>query len=170
MLRAAALSTGGLQSLPLIRQDLVVTGIATNAQVIEAIAIGRLSPGPNGIYLVSLGYEVAGWAGATAATLAVALPPLLLLPMIALAQRWLLSAGFAGAVRGVSIGAGGLLVATGLQIIAPGLEEGSLAGVHWWQGALAVAAVGLTLQGRLHPALLVIAGALAGNLFLVVGG
>ncbi len=46
VLQAATLSVGGLSSLPLLREMLVVPGYVTEAQVVESIAIGRLSPGP----------------------------------------------------------------------------------------------------------------------------
>ena len=168
-LKASALSFGGLQSLPLVRQDLVATGIATDAQVIEALAIGRLSPGPNGLYIVSLGYEVAGWLGAASGMLAASLPPLLIIPALALARRWFLSPRFLGAIRGVALGTGGLLAATGLQIVAPGVAEEGFASIAWWQGALAVASIALTMHGRIHPALLVVAGAVLGNVFVALG-
>ncbi|TMG46859.1 MAG: chromate transporter, partial [Chloroflexi bacterium] len=45
-LKASALSIGGLSSLPLLRADLVTPGIATDEQVVQAIAIGRISTGP----------------------------------------------------------------------------------------------------------------------------
>jgi len=63
-LKASALSLGGLSSLPLLRADLVAPGIATDDQVVQAIAIGRISTGPNGLYIVSLGYLVGGAIGA----------------------------------------------------------------------------------------------------------
>src|SRR5207245_2535262 len=70
LLKASSLSLGGFGSLPLLRQDLVVTGIATEAQIVEALAIGRLSTGPNGLYVVILGYQLAGLPGAALATVA----------------------------------------------------------------------------------------------------
>src|SRR5437763_1086392 len=86
-LKASALSLGGLSSLPLLRGDLVAPGIATDDQVIQAIAIGRISTGPNGLYIVSLGYLVAGVVGATMALLAASLPPLVIVPITAAARR-----------------------------------------------------------------------------------
>lgn len=168
-LKSSALAVGGLASLPLVHQDLVVPGIATDTQVIEALAIGRLSPGPNGLYLVSLGYEVAGWAGAAVATLAVSLPPLAIIPATALARRWLISARFGGLVRGVTLASAGLLVTTGLQIAAPGLGAGTAVRIAWWQAALAVIAVVETLRGKLHPALLVVLGIVAGSTLVLLG-
>src|SRR5437016_1680911 len=98
-LKASALSLGGLSSLPLLRADLVAPGIATDDQVIQAIAIGRISTGPNGLYIVSLGYLVAGVVGATMALLAASLPPLVIVPITAAARRWLVATPVAGRAR-----------------------------------------------------------------------
>ena len=62
-LRAAALSFGGQGALPLLREDLVNTGVLSEGQVLEALAIGRIAPGPTGLYIVSLGYFAYGVAG-----------------------------------------------------------------------------------------------------------
>jgi chromate transporter len=152
VLRAAALSVGGLSSLPLLRESLVVPGHVSETQVVEALAIGRLSTGPNGLYVVSLGWFAAGWAGAAVALAAATLPPLTLVVAAAYVRRWLLTAWAAGIVRGVALSTSGLLVATGIQL----LEIGAA------QVLLALVALALTIQGRVHPGLLVIAGALAG--------
>lgn len=142
---------GGLASLPLIRDGLV-PGFATDAQVVQALAIGRLSPGPNGLYLVSLGYLIAGWPGAGIACVATSLAPLVILPATSLARRWLLSTWFAGLVRGVTLASAGLLAGTGVLIAL-------VSGTAPWQLALGGIAAVLTVRGRIHPAVLVGVGA-----------
>jgi len=159
LLKDSALSLGGLGSLPLIRQDLVATGLATDAQLVEALAIGRLSTGPTGLWIVSLGYQIAGVPGAAMALVAASVPPLVILPGTILARRWLLSTGFAGLVRGAALATAGLLAATGVSIVAPG--HGDFA---WWQAGVGIVAATLTYHGRLHPAGVVIGGALFGIL------
>jgi chromate transporter len=159
MLKDSALALGGLGSLPLLREDLVATGLATDAQIVQALAIGRLSTGPNGLWVVSLGYQMAGLAGAVMALVASSLPPLLILPATAVARRWLLSVPFAGLVRGAALATAGLLSATGVSLIAPPGDVPS-----WWQVVIGIAAAALTYQGRLHPAAVVIGGALLGVL------
>jgi chromate transporter len=156
-LKDSALSLGGLGALPLIRQDLVATGLVSDAQVVQALAIGRLSTGPTGLWIVSLGYFAAGWLGAMLALLACSLPPLVMIPATELSRRFLLTAPFAGLVRGASLATAGLLLSTGVTLVAPDLGVATL-----WQIALGVVAVALTLQGRIHPGLVVIGGALAG--------
>lgn len=159
LLKDSALALGGLGSLSLLRQDLVATGVATDAQLVQALAIGRLSTGPNGLWVVSLGYQMAGPLGATMALVASTLPPLVILPATVLARRWLLSVPFAGLVRGAALATAGLLCATGVSLIVPAGNAPS-----WWQVIVGIAAAVLTYQGRLHPAVVVIGGALLGLL------
>lgn len=156
-LKDSALSLGGLGALPLIRQDLVATGIATDAQVVQALAIGRLSTGPTGLWIVSLGYLVAGWLGAALALVACSLPALVMLPATAFARRFVLSAWFSGLVRGAMLATAGLLIATAVSLVAPTMRM-----PEPWQLVVAATALVLTYQGRIHPALVVIGGALAG--------
>jgi chromate transporter len=151
VLKAATLSVGGLSSLPLLRQEL--GGHVTEQQVIEALAIGRLSTGPNGLFVVSLGYFALGWLGAGIALLAAAIPPLSLVVAASFVRRWLLTPWAAGIVRGVALSTSGLVLATGIQLVE---------GAQVWQYALAAIAAALTLQGKIHPGLLVIGGAAAG--------
>lgn len=166
-LRAAALSIGGQSSLPLLRQDLVTPGIVTERQVIEALAIGRLSTGPTGLYVVSLGYFAFGWAGAILAIVAAALPPLTIVPLASAMRKQLLSAWAAGLVRGVALSTAGLVVATGIQLLEPSAD---LLRVPLWQVALAVIATVLSVQGRIHPGILIGAGAAIGIAVGVASG
>jgi chromate transporter len=160
LLKDSALALGGLGSLPLLRQDLVATGLVSDAQLVQALAIGRLSTGPNGLWVVSLGYQMAGPLGAAMALVASSLPPLVIVPATAVARRWLLSVPFAGLVRGAALATAGLLCATGASLIAPAGDVPS-----WWQVVIGVAATVLTYQGRLHPAVVVVGGALLGVVF-----
>lgn len=157
LLKDSALALGGLGSLPLVRQDLVATGFATDAQVVQALAIGRLSTGPNGLWIVSLGYQIGGPLGALMALVACSVPPLVMVPATAAARRFLMTPAFAGFVRGAALATAGLLASTGVTLIAPDTH-----GTAWWQAAIGAAAVALTYQGRLHPGLVVIGGALLG--------
>lgn len=152
--KSSALAVGGLASLPLLRADLVPQYV-TDAGIVQALAIGRLTPGPNGLYIVSLGYLVAGWPGALYGLIGASLAPLAILPATALARRWLLSAWFGGLVRGVSLATVGLLLATGVTIVNAG-------GSQVWQLALVAVTVGVTLHGKLHPALMIGVGTIVG--------
>jgi chromate transporter len=153
-LKDSALAFGGLAALPMLRADLVPRYVSDSG-VLQALAIGRLAPGPNGLFIVSLGYLVAGWVGALYALIGACLAPLVMLPATTLGRRWLLSAWFGGLVRGVTLATAGLLLATGVTIVQTG-------GTEPWQLALVAVTVALTLQGKLHPATLIVGGAVAG--------
>lgn len=160
ILKASLLSVGGLSSLPLLQQELVGSGLVSERQMLEALTIGRLSTGPNGFYIISLGYFALGWAGAATALAAVILPPLSLVAFATAFRHLLLTSWAAGIVRGIGLSTAGLLMATGIQLIAP---EVPLLAIPWWQAALAAIATVLTARGGgVHPGLLVLAGALVG--------
>ena len=160
--RAAALSIGGQGALPLLREDLVRTGILGEHQILEALAIGRIAPGPTGLYIVSLGYFAGGVAGAVVAVAGASIPPMAMIAVASTVRRWLLNEWVAGLVRGVALSSGGLLVATAIRLLAPDLQVLSL---PMWQLALGAGAAALTIQGRAHPAVLLGAGAVAGLVF-----
>lgn len=83
LLKATLTSFSGLASLPMIRADFVVHyHLLTDRQLNTAVAAGRLGPGPLGIYVVSVGYMVAGIPGACAGWLAMITPAFLIIPML----------------------------------------------------------------------------------------
>ena len=83
LLKATLTSFSGLASLPMIRSDFVVHyHLLTDRQLNTAVAAGRLGPGPLGIYVVSVGYLVAGGPGACAGWLAMITPAFFIIPML----------------------------------------------------------------------------------------
>jgi len=161
-LRAAALSVGGMAALPQLRQDLVTTGLVTEPQILAALALGKVTPGPTGLYVVSLGYFAAGVFGALLALVAAALPPLGLVAVAGIVRRQLLSPWAAGVVRGVVLSTSRLVVATSITLLAP---DRQLLGVPAWQLALAVGAAALAIHGRTHPGVVIVGGAAVGIAF-----
>ncbi len=117
LLKATCTSFSGLASLPVIRQDFVVKRhVLTDAQLNTAVFAGRAGPGPNGIYVVSVGYFAGGLPGAAAGLMAVITPAFLILPMV----RWMRArAGtprVASAIRAVIVATAGLLLAASLPL------------------------------------------------------
>jgi len=55
-LKASLFSTGGFSNLPSLHQDLLANAWAKEADFGQSIAIGQISPGPNGLWVISLGY------------------------------------------------------------------------------------------------------------------
>ena len=160
-LRASLLSVGGSTALPALRGDLVSTGVLSNQQIIESIAIGRLSTGPSGLYIVSLGYFALGWAGAAIGLVASTLPPLLLVPATAAVRRQLLSPWFAGMVRGIALATSGLVIATTISLAVPSNGSGLTA---WWQIPLLVLGAAIAIERKRHPLIAIGVGSAVGLL------
>jgi len=55
ILKASLFSTGGNGNLPSIHADMLARGWATERHFAEALAIGQIRPGPNGLWVVCLG-------------------------------------------------------------------------------------------------------------------
>lgn len=76
VLKSVLFSIGGFGPLPSLHTDFIAYGWATEKQFTEALAVGQITPGPNGLWVVSLCYLVAGLPGAVIACVALLLPPL----------------------------------------------------------------------------------------------
>jgi chromate transporter len=110
LLKATITSFSGLTSLPVVRADFVVHHhVLTDRQLNAAVVAGRAVPGPNGLYIVSVGYFVAGVPGALAGWLAVISPAFLIIPLLhylgARAERPALRS----AIQSLTLGAAGLI-------------------------------------------------------------
>src|SRR5579884_3008721 len=86
-LKASLFSTGGFSNLPSLHQDLLGARWASDADFANSIAIGQISPGPNGLWVISLGYLTYGYFGAALALLAITLTALLVLGVAAIYAR-----------------------------------------------------------------------------------
>lgn len=110
VLRASLLSTGGFGNVPALHTDLVGGQVTTEATFAESMAVGQVSPGPNGLWVVSLGYLLAGWWGALSATVAVMLPPLSVLILERLYSRVQDHPAVEGLMRGLSLAVVGVFL------------------------------------------------------------
>src|SRR5262249_57749827 len=62
LLKATITSFAGLASLAVVRDELVVKRpVLTDSQLNEAVVITRATPGPTGLYVVSVGYFAEGF-------------------------------------------------------------------------------------------------------------
>lgn len=111
LVKATLTSFSGLTSLPVVRQDLVETRhVLTDWQLNAAVAAGRTAPGPNGLYVVSVGYFVDGIPGAFAGYLAMITPAFLILPLLRYVGRRAEQPRVKGAIQAVTIAAAALIV------------------------------------------------------------
>ena len=146
-LKASLFSTGGFSNLPSLHQDLLSNGWAREADFGQSIAIGQISPGPNGLWVISLGYLTYGYLGALLALLAIILPALLVLLVAAGYARSKRQAWLQVAMQGVSLAVVGILLTVVWTILRqPGVD---------WRGLLiALGAFGLALSRKVNVLLI----------------
>jgi chromate transporter len=113
LLKATLTSVSGLASLPMVRHDLVKQRrVLTDRQLNAAVAAGRSAPGPNGGYLVSVGYFVAGIPGACAGCLAVMSPAFLIIFLLRYVGAKAERPKVRSAIQAVTLAAAGLMVSS----------------------------------------------------------
>jgi chromate transporter len=109
--KAALISFSGSTTIPVIRHDFVERyQVLTDRQLNAAIAAGRTAPGPNGLYVVSVGYFVGGVPGGCAALLAVVTPAFLIIPMLRFLGRRAERPEVKSAIRAVTLAGAGLIL------------------------------------------------------------
>ena len=109
--KATLTSFSGLTSLPVVQHDFVERRhVLTGRQLTAAVAVGRTAPGPNGLYLVSVGYFVAGYPGAAAGCLALITPAFLIIPMLRYLGTRAERPRVKNAIRMVTMAAAGLVI------------------------------------------------------------
>lgn len=162
LLKASLTSFSGLGSLPMVRDDFVVTRhLLTDHELNTAVVAGRTGPGPYGLYLVCVGYLAAGMTGALAGFLALITPAFFVIPLMNWLGRRADHPRIRGAIRGIVLAAAGLLVSAAMP-----LTQDALTG--WLSGAIIVASFALLTFTRIDSALLMLGAAITGlaTLFL----
>jgi chromate transporter len=160
-LKASLFSTGGLGNLPFLHSDLIGLGWAQESDFVKAIAVGQLSPGPNGLWSISLGYLAYGWVGAALSLAALTLPTLLIVGVKAIYSQLEkhpmtqnFSTGLALSIVGLSLAVTASLVKVsivdlgGVLIAAGALGLGLSRKVPVVVILLLSAAVGVVMYGR----------------------
>ncbi len=117
MCRAALLSTGGFGNVSSLHDDFVGHRWANNNQFVEALTVGQVSPGPNGLWVVSLGYLMLGAWGSVAAMVAITLPPFLVIGVEKLYRRVQHHPAVEGFVRGIMLAVIGTLVTVLMNLL-----------------------------------------------------
>ncbi|MBO0779712.1 MAG: chromate transporter [Ktedonobacteraceae bacterium] len=154
-LKAALFSTGGLSNLPMLRQDLLGYGWANEGDFGRALAIGQVSPGPNGLWVISLGYLTYGVPGAVMALVALTIPPGLVLVISATYsriehQRWV-----PGFRDGISLAVVAVLFSVVWSILGPSAGD-------WRAWVIAASAFALGVTKRVNLLLILALAGVAG--------
>jgi chromate transporter len=156
LLKATLTSFSGLASLPMVRNDLVVERkVLTDRELNTAVVAGRTSPGPNGLYLVSVGYYAGGLPGATAGLLALMTPAFLIVPMMRWVGRRAETPRVKSAIRAVVLASAGLLLSASLP-----LARDAITG--WLTFGIVLASFAVLVLTKIDTVWVVLAGAVAG--------
>jgi chromate transporter len=147
----------GYVLLAFLRADLVVhRAWVTDAQLVDAVAIGQVTPGPVFTTATFLGYLLRGPVGALVATVGIFLPAFILVaisgPLVPLIRRSATAGAF---LDGVNVASLALMAAVSYQL-------GRSAIVDWVTAGLAIASAVLLLRFRINSAWLVLGGAAIG--------
>lgn len=159
-LKVGALLFGsGMVLYAFIQQDVVTRfGWLTGRQLIDAIAVGQMSPGPVSSSATFIGYLVAGVPGALVATLGIITPSFLIVSLLSkllpVLQR---SKAVQAFLSGVTAGAVALIVSVGIALMRTAVSD-------TWGLILFLAACALRLLAKVDTIWLVLGGALAGFL------
>lgn len=147
----------GYVLLAFLRADLVVhRAWVTDAQLVDAVAVGQVTPGPVFTTATFLGYLLRGPVGALVATVGIFLPAFILVaisgPLIPLIRRSATAGAF---LDGVNVASLALMAAVSYQL-------GRSSIVDWVTLALFAASAVLLLRYRVNSAWLVLGGAILG--------
>ncbi len=157
-LKASLLSFGGMGNLPFLHKDLLALGWVGEADFLTAIAVGQLSPGPSGLWSLSLGYLAFGPLGSLLALVALSLPPLLILVVSTFYNRIEKLPVVPRLTRGLMLGIIGLTLGT-----LWGLGQSAIR--SWLDVIICLAALGLVLSKKVPVIVILALAAVTGILF-----
>lgn len=153
----ATIYGGGYVLLAFLQPELVDrTHWLTSGQLLDAIAIGQVTPGPLFTTATFIGYLLAGHAGAIAATVGIFLPSFGFVALVIFwAPKLSQSVWFRSWLDGVNAGAWGAIVVVAYRLGASTLTD--------WQ-AIAIAAISSALlwKWQLDPIWTILGGATIG--------
>lgn len=153
----AVLFGSGYVLLAFLRTDLVVRlHWLTDKQLLDAIAVGQVTPGPVFTTATFIGYLLGRGPGAVIATVGIFLPSFLFIAIIGpLVPRLRNSAVFGAFLDGVNVGALALMVVVTWQI-------GRAAIVDVTTGAIALLSLIVLVRFKINTTWLILAGAIVG--------
>jgi chromate transporter len=153
----AVLYGSGYVLLAFLQRELVDrNGWLTSQQLIDAVAIGQLTPGPVLTTATFIGYLLAGNSGAVAGTIGIFLPSFLLVGILNFwVMPWMRSLGFQAFLTGVTAGSLGLMAGVTVTLIRSSLVDG-------WTVGISVLAAIVLLKFKPNSAILILVGGAIG--------
>jgi len=149
----------GMVLFAFIQRDVVDRyGWLTQQQLLDAIAVGQMTPGPVLSSATFIGYLVAGWSGAVVSTLAVFAPSFVIValvgPWIPRLRRWAAAQAF---LRGVNAAVVALILAVALALFRSAV-------VDVWTAVILLTGLVILLRFRAESIWLVLGGAICGGM------
>ncbi len=139
-------------------------GWLTHQQLLDAIAVGQITPGPVATSATFVGYLMGGWSSALLSTLAFFLPSFFFVALLSRILPWLRKSWWAGAfLDGVNVASLGLMVGVTWQLGRTGV-------VDWFTLALTIIALFLVFRLKVNSAWLILGGGLLGIVFKTLLG
>jgi chromate transporter len=153
---------GGYVLIAFLQRELVDRQhLITSQQLLDAVAVGQITPGPLFTTATFVGYLLAGHGGAIAATVGIFLPGFLL---VAILHPWVgkmrQSPWARGFLDGINPAAWGLMAIVSWQLANSSIHS-------WVTGLMAVASLGILLKWRINSLWLVAIGGLLGGLLKI---
>jgi chromate transporter len=153
----------GYVLLAFLRADFVLRlGWLTDQQLLDAVAIGQVTPGPVFTAATFIGYLLGGTLGALLATLGIFLPSFIFVAISNPLIPKIRNSTWAGTLLdGVNASALGLMAAVTVQL-------GTSSLVDFYTIAIAILSLVLLLRYKVNSTWLIAAGAIAGFLFSLI--
>ena len=131
-------------------------GWLTQQQLVDAVAVGQVTPGPVFTTATFVGYLVAGFWGAVLATVAIFLPSFVFVGLLTRVVGWLRARGWTAAMLdGLNVTALALIVGVAIDLGRDNLAS-------WWAPVLTVATLLMLWRTRLNSGWYVLGGAAVG--------
>lgn len=154
----------GMVLFAFIQRDVVDRfGWLSQQQLIDAIAVGQMTPGPVLSSATFIGYLVSGWQGALVATIAVFFPSFIIIVLIGPIIPHLRQSPAAQAfLKGVNAAVVALILAVSLSVFQSAIVDG-------WTVLILAAGLFALLRYRVDTLWLILGGAAAGLLHSLCG-
>ncbi len=130
LLKATSTTFAGLASIPVLQADLVVHHhVLTDQQINVSVVVTRSTPGPAGLYVVSVGYFVAGVWGAIAGWAAMVTPAFGAVALLRFLGRRAEHPRATGVIQAVVLASAGLLWVDALPLGRQAVTDPLLLGI-----------------------------------------
>jgi chromate transporter len=159
----AVLYGSGYVLFAFLNDELVKTGLLNHTQLADAIAVGQFTPGPLFSAATFIGWQMAGWKGAAAATAGIFLPSFLFVlflnPLIPRLRRSVFLSAFLDAINAASVA---IILFVCIDIFKSAVSD--------WR-AIVILIISLSVSiyfKKVNAAIVVLGGALLGYLLLAI--